>query len=271
MLTEAMILDLYRKCATVIPEDIESALKVAKQKESDKNAASILDTILDNIKIAKSESRPICQDTGTPFFYISHPKDQSEKDMIKIIGQATKEATEKIPLRPNAVDPITGINIGNKPVIHFEESAILKINLLMKGGGSENISSIYSLPDTRIIADRDISGIKRCVMDAVFRAQGKGCPPYIIGVAAGGSIEEVASLSKRQLLTPLDDTNPDETLDRIEKELKDDINRLGIGPMGLGGKTTALGVKMTKCYRNPPSFFVGISFGCWATRRASYD
>lgn len=270
MITEDIILDLYTRCATVLPQDIESALKVAKQKESDKNASSILDTIIENIKIAKSESRPICQDTGTPFFYIAHPKEQSEKEMTEIIKQATKEATGKIPLRPNAVDPITGINIGNRPVIHFEESDRLKINLLLKGGGSENISTIYSLPATSIKADRNIEGIKRCVLDAVFKAQGKGCPPYIIGVAVGASIEDVAHSSKKQLLRNLDDTNPDETLDRIEKELKIDINNLGIGPMGLGGKTTALGVKVAKSPRHPATFFVGISFGCWATRRASY-
>lgn len=269
MLTKEIIHDLYRTCATDLPSDVRKKLTEALGKEKNVNAKDILKTILENVDLAKDERKPICQDTGTPFFYIRHPCGMSEKDMISVIEEATKEATEKIPLRPNAVDPISGENIGNKAVIHFEEGEKLKIELLMKGGGSENVSCIYSLPNTELKANRDIGGIKICVLDAVFRAQGNGCPPYIIGVAIGGSIEEVAHLSKKQLLRDLYDSNNDETLNKIETSLLRDINKLGIGPMGLGGETTALGVKMTKTYRNPPSFFVGVSFGCWALRRAS--
>lgn len=271
MLTKDIIHDLYRTCATNLPDDVRRMLTEALYREKNDNAKDILKTIIENIELAKDERKPICQDTGTPFFYIIHPCGMSEENMRGVIEKATKEATEKIPLRPNAVDPISGENIGNKAVINFEEGGKLKIDLLMKGGGSENVSAIYSLPNDELKANRDIDGVRKCVIDAVFRAQGKGCPPYIIGVAVGGSIEEVAHLSKKQLLRNLYDSNKDETLNKIETGLLTDINKLGIGPMGLGGETTALGVKITKAYRNPPSFFVGVSFGCWALRRASYE
>ncbi len=215
MLTKEIILDLYRTCATNLPSDVQKKLTEALDKEKNDNVKDILKTVIENIDLAKSNRKPICQDTGTPFFYIRHPCGMSQEKMRCAIEEATKEATEKIPLRPNAVDPISGENIGNKAVIHFEEGEKLRIDLMMKGGGSENVSCIYSLPNTELKADRDIGGIKRCVMDAVFRAQGKGCSPYIIGVAVGGSIEEVAHLSKKQLLRDLYDSNNDETLNKI--------------------------------------------------------
>ena len=137
----------------------------------------------------------------------------------------------------------------------------------MKGAGSENISLVYSLPDVNLKANRDLSGVRKCVLDAVVKAQGKGCPPYIIGVGIGGGFEEVAGLAKKQLMRKLDESNEDEVLDKLEKELLEEINKLGIGPLGLGGKATALGVKVGKTYRHPGSFFVSVSFGCWAFRR----
>jgi len=241
MLTKEVILELYRRCATELPEDVARKLSEAFDREKNDNAKDILKTIIENIELAKDERKPICQDTGTPFFYVRHPCGMSQEKMRNVIEEATKEATEKIPLRPNAVDPISGENIGNKPVIHFEESDRLRIDLLMKGGGSENVSCTYSLPNNELKANRDIDGVKRCVLDAVFRAQGKGCPPYIIGVAIGGSIEEVSHLSKKQLLRNLYDSNDDEVLNKMETEILADINKLGIGPMGLGGETTAIG------------------------------
>ncbi len=268
-LTTEAIVRLYTRCAEELPKDICEKLKDSLKKEESDTAKYILKTILENIEIAKKESKPICQDTGTPIFYISHNNTQTLKNIKKHIEAATKQATEKIPLRPNAVDPITGANTGNKPIIHTEHSDHFKIDLLMKGGGSENISAIYTLPDTKLNADRDMEGIKRCVLDAVFKAQGKGCPPYIIGIAIGGNIEQVAHLSKKQLLRDLNDINKDKQLNKLETELLEDINKLKIGPMGLGGKTTVLGVKIAKTYRHPASYFIGISFSCWALRRQS--
>lgn len=256
MITKQKIIELYSRCATELPEDIARELRKSKD--------SLIKTILENIAIAKNEKRPICQDTGTPIFYVKKPSTVKESEIRKIIESATSAATKSIPLRPNAVEPLTGKNIGNRPIIHFEEGKKLEIDLLMKGGGSENVSCIYSLPDSELKAERDIDGIKGCVLDAVFKAQGKGCPPYIIGVAVGGTIEEVAHLSKKQLLRKLDDKGK---FEKVENELLKKINSLGIGPLGLGGQTTALAVKMAETHRHPATFFVGISFGCWALRR----
>ncbi len=266
--TEAIV-RLYTVCATELPGDVREKLRKSLEKEESDTAKHILKTILENTDLAKKESKPICQDTGTPIFYISSDNTSALNEIKEHIEAATKQATEKIPLRPNAVDPISGTNTGNKPIIHIEQSDQFRIDLLMKGGGSENISAIYSLPDTKLNANRDIEGIKRCVLDAVFHAQGKGCPPYIIGIAIGGNIEQVAHLSKKQLLRNLNDRSKDEQLNKLETELLETINKLEIGPMGLGGKTTALSVKIAKTHRHPASYFIGISFSCWALRRQS--
>ncbi len=263
------IVNLYTRCATELPGDVCEKLEESLKKEENDTAKYILKTILENIDLAKKESKPMCQDTGTPIFYISSNNTQHLESIKKHIETATKQATEKIPLRPNAVDPISDANTGNKPIIHIEQSDRFKIDLLMKGGGSENISAIYTLPDAKLDANRDIEGIKKCVLDAVFHAQGKGCPPYIIGIAIGGNIEQVAHLSKKQLLRNLNDTSKDEHLNKLETELLESINKLKIGPMGLGGKTTALSVKIAKSHRHPASYFIGISFSCWALRRQS--
>ncbi len=263
------IISLYRKAATELPKDITVALEKAKEEENNKIGKEILTKILDNINKANAESKPICQDTGIPFFYIRHPKDYSQEELRKIINDATLVATEEIPLRPNAVDCLTDENLGNKPIIYFEESEELEIDLMLKGGGSENVSAIYQLPNNEINAERNLDGVRKCILDAIFKAQGRGCPPYIIGVAIGGSIEEVAHLSKKQLLRKIEDENPISGLRDFEKNVLDDVNQLGIGPLGLGGKMTALGIKITSAPRHPATFFVGISIGCWCLRRQS--
>lgn len=271
MIDKEKIIELYRECATVIPSDIEDGIKKALDNESEESSKEVLRTIIENINLAKYDSKPICQDTGTPYFYVQSDGSWDQVEINRMIEDATEEATKSIPLRPNAVGIIGGKNIGNKAIIHYEKSDKNKVQLLMKGGGSENISKIYSLPDIDLKANRDMDGVKRCVLDAVFKAQGKGCPPYIIGVAIGGNIEQVAALSKKQLLKKIDDSNKDEELLKMEKYLMSEINRFGIGPLGLGGKTTAIGVKIAVDYRHPASYFVGVSFGCWALRRAFYE
>ncbi|MDP6670528.1 MAG: fumarate hydratase [archaeon] len=263
------IVSLYEKTATELPNDIVFALEKAKEKEQDIIGKEIIAKILENVNQAKTDCLPICQDTGIPIFYIKRTKDYSEEDLRKIIDEATVIATEKIPLRPNAVDVLTDKNLGNKPIIHFEESEEFKIDLLLKGGGSENVSTIYQLPNQKINANRDLDGVRKSILDAVFNAQGKGCPPYIIGVAVGGNIEEVAHLSKKQLLRKITDLNPNNKLGEFEKEVLNEINQLNIGPQGLDGKTTTLGVKTIFTARHPASFFVGVSIGCWCLRRQS--
>lgn len=263
------IVELIRKTANEMPEDVVLALEKAAESEANPVAKEIFMKLLENSKEAKGAQKPICQDTGTPYFYVTYPKKYTQKELTAIIIEATNEATSNVPLRPNAVECLSGKNIGNRPVIHFKEGKKLEIELLLKGGGSENVSAIYSLPNIELKADRNLEGVRKCVLDAVFRAQGKACPPYIIGIALGGSLEEVAGASKKQLLRKLNDENTSKELSELEEKILSEINQFGIGPVGLGGNTTAIGIKIAGGVRHPASFFVGISISCWAMRRQS--
>jgi fumarate hydratase class I len=231
---------------------------------------------LANCTKAAETSRPICQDTGTNIWYVHLPESVSQNAVEKAILAATREATRKAYLRPNAVDPITGLNSGDNtglaaPVVHFEvwRRKSIVADLLLKGGGSENVSALYSLPHKETGAGRDLEGIRRVVIDAVFNAQGKGCAPGIIGVGVGGDRATCMVAAKEQLYRPLDDTNPDDVLADLEKRLNEECNTLGIGAMGFGGNTTVLGVKIGKRHRLPASYFVAIAYLCWAGRRSS--
>jgi fumarate hydratase, class I len=269
------IVELYRKVATSLPPDIEEAVKAAHAQEADSStAASTLAVIAENIKRARETFRPLCQDTGVPVFYVKVPVGLSHNELRSTILEATREATQKIPLRPNAVDVITEKNSGDNtgegfPVIYFEETSggTLTIDLMLKGAGSENAGQMYKLPLAEINAQRDLEGVRRCVLDAVQKAQGRGCPPYIIGVGIGATKDQVTRLAKEQLMRKLTDVNKAGELAELEQQLLGDINSLGIGPMGLGGKATALGVKIGVNHRHPASYFVDVSVGCWAMRR----
>jgi len=270
------IVELYRKAATSLPSDMESALQSACRKEKKGSSAeAALYSILRNVELARETGRPICQDTGVPTFFVKVPCGLSHLELKKTIRDATRIATRRIPLRANAVDILSDKNSGDNtgigfPVIYIEESRGngLIIDLMLKGSGSENIGRLYKLPIAELKAERDLEGVRRCVLDAVYKAQGKGCPPYIIGVGVGAAKDQVTRLSKEQLLMRLDDVNKQLVLTKIEERLIRDINRLGIGPLGFGGKTTALGVKIGVNHRHPASYFVDISVSCWADRRA---
>ncbi|HMK08224.1 MAG TPA: fumarate hydratase [Anaerolineales bacterium] len=270
------LLELIRLTSTDLPPDVERALHTARTRErAGSAAAGALDSILENVALARQKSSPICQDTGTPLFYVRYPAGRSTRQLRDQIRQAVAEATKKAYLRPNAVDSISGKNSGNNlgddafPTIHFEEvdGDALTVELILKGGGCENVGAQYSLPDDRLGADRDLEGVRRVVLDAVHRAQGLGCAPGILGVAIGGDRGSSFAASKEVLLRPLDDRNPDEALARLEARLLEEGNQLGIGPMGFGGETTLLGVKAANLHRLPASFFVGVSYMCWAYRR----
>lgn len=261
------IVELIRRTATEMPEDVVSYIKDAYEKETNKLGKEILSDMIKNIELAREKKKPLCQDTGTPIFYVRCPDSYSRKELKEAINEATRIATEEVPLRGNAVDTITGKNIGNVPQIHFEEGDKLKISLLLKGGGSENVSLIYKLPDKALNAHRDLEGVRKVVLDSVFKAQGNGCPPYIVGVGIGGNVEQVAHLAKKQLLRKLDDENKIPELKVFEERLLPEINKMKIGSLGLGGNTTAIGVKVGAEPRHPASFFVGISIGCWSMRR----
>lgn len=274
------IIELYKKVATSIPGDVEDALKTACSNEAEPLAKESLNIILQNIKIARTSARPICQDTGFPIFYVKVPKGLSHQLVKEIIIEATRIATKKIPLRANAVNVITERNTGDNvgdyfPIVYTEETEeqSLVVDLMLKGGGCENLGQTYRLPTSlnigscNFMAERDFEGVRKCVLDAVFKAQGKGCPPYTIGIAIGGAKDQVAFLSKKQLMRRITDVHSNAVIAEFENKILNDVNSLGIGTAGLGGKTTAIGVKIATAHRHPASYFVDVSFSCWANRR----
>jgi fumarate hydratase class I len=275
-LTDAFV-ELIRRASTLLPADMEQALHRAKGQENPGSAAAgALDTILRNVQMARTQSSAICQDTGTPIFEIHYPVGISTRQIADQIRRACALATERAYLRPNAVDGLTGKNSGDNtgidfPTMHFHEwdEEGIQVQLMLKGGGCENVSTQYTLPDSELGAGRDLEGVRRVVLDAVNKAQGLGCAPGVLGVAVGGDRGASYIKSKQQLLRPLEDTNPDPQLAELEERLLNEGNELGIGPMGFGGKTTLLGVKIGTLHRLPASYYVSIAYMCWANRRAT--
>lgn len=273
---EREIVNLYKKAATSLPQDIEESLiQAAKTEKNGSTAKAALASILENVRIARQKDRPLCQDTGIPIFFVKVPRKRSQIDVKNAIINATKIATEEIPLRPNAVDTISDRNSGDNtgigfPIIYFEESAdgIIKLDLMLKGSGCENVGQLYKLPLEELKAERDLDGVRRCALDAICRAQGRACPPYILGIGIGASRDQVTKLAKVQLMRNIENINSIKTLADLEKSLLGEINQLGIGPLGLGGKTTTLGVKIGVNHRHPASYFVEVCISCWADRRA---
>jgi fumarate hydratase class I len=267
--------ELIRLASTDLRSDVEDALHAALDREEEGSAAqAALDTILENIRLARRNSTPICQDTGTPIYYIYYPTGWSTLKMQHQIREATATATARSYLRPNAVDSLTGRNSGDNlgddfPSLHFHEweEPYLKIDLMLKGGGCENVGAQYKLPNVALYAGRDLDGVRRVVLDAVNQAQGLGCAPGIIGVAVGGDRGASYVRSKEQFFRPVDDRNEVPELAELEERLTQEANQLGIGPMGFGGETTVLGVKMDTLHRLPASYFVTASYMCWANRR----
>jgi len=270
------ILELVRLAATDLPPDVEKSIREAAEREEPGSAArGALETILKNVALAHQNATPICQDTGTPIFYVYYPQGWSTRQLRKQIEAAVVEATERAYLRPNSVDSLTGKNSGNNlggdhfPSIHFEEveGDDLTIDLMLKGGGCENVGAQYSLPNTALGAGRDLAGVRKVVLDAVHKAQGKGCAPGILGVAVGGDRGSSYYASKEVLFRKMNESSPEPQLAAMETRLTEEANQMGIGPMGFGGKTTVLGTKITSLNRLPASYFVSISYMCWAYRR----
>jgi fumarate hydratase class I len=266
---------LIRSTSTDLPTDVETALKEAREKEpAGSTPANTFGAILTNIEMARANTTPICQDTGALIFYVDHPRGTSTADFADAIQAAAERATKDVLLRPNAVDPVTGKNSGNNvginaPYITFTEweEDETRVRLMLKGGGSENVGTQYKLPEGSLGAGRDLKGVRKCVLDAVYNAQGMGCAPGIVGVGIGGDRSTSYLLSKKQFFRKLGSTNPDPVLADFEKELHSDLNKMGIGPMGFGGKTTVLGVFAAKQHRHPATFYVSVSYMCWACRR----
>jgi fumarate hydratase class I len=273
------ILDLIRRTSSDLPADIRVALQKGRGKEARGSRALLaLDTIDCNIGVAAEESAPICQDTGMIKFYVHHPVGYDTLAFEEAAREAVAEGTAIGYLRQNSVDSITGKNTGNNlgpgtPLFHFQAwwRPDVDVRLMLKGGGCENVGAQYSLPmdlpELGKKAGRDIEGVKLAVLHAIWKAQGKGCAPGYIGVCVGGDRASGLEIAKEQLLRVVGDTNPDETLRGLEEECARIANGLGVGPMGFGGDTTVLGVKVTSRNRLPASFFVSVSYACWAHRR----
>ena len=266
--------------STRMPEDVAAALKRAFEVEENEASRSALGFIVENNRLAVDKVSPICQDTGYPTFYVERPSGYDRGRIEQIIVEKLAEKTRASLLRPNAVDPVSGKNTGDNsgiayPALYFSDASDdrLVIRLLLKGGGSENVSGQYKLPHAPLKAGRDLEGVRKVVLDGVLQAQGFGCGPGLVGVAIGADRAQGYALAKKQLLRPLADRSEDPQLAELEGTIESQANELGIGAMGFGGKTTVLGVKVAKAHRHPASFFVTIAYGCWALRRKtlSYD
>jgi fumarate hydratase class I len=273
------IVDLYRRMATDLSPDVRARIEKARAAEEEGGPGHLaLATILENIDLARAGSKPMCQDTGYPIFFVGLPENVSLRKVKDAIIEATRKATAEVPLRPNAVDSATGRNSGDNtgtlwPLIYFDarDGDHLLIEAILKGGGSENCGMTYKLPDARLGAGRDLDGVRKVVLDAVHAAQGRACPPYVLGVALGGAKDAVGRLAKQQLLRDLGDTNPSPDLAQLEARLLDEANSLGIGPIGVGGNTCVMGVKIGSAHRHAATFFVDIAFCCWADRKGRLE
>ncbi len=274
----ASLLELIVQTSTNLPPDVRAAMNLAADGETPATQSSqALDIILQNVDMANGDEGPICQDTGMPTFVVNTPVGVSQIRIRAAILDAVAEATRLGKLRPNSVDSITGKNSGNNlgpetPVVHFEqwEQPQIEVKLILKGGGCENKNIQYSVPcnlDHLGRADRNLEGVRKCLLHAVWQAQGQGCAPGAVGVCIGSDRAHGYELAKRQLFRTLDDVNPDPTLAALEAGIMEEANKLGVGAMGFGGKASLIGCKIVAANRLPASFFVSVAYDCWAFRR----
>jgi len=271
MSTIDKIVGLIRDTSSSLPEDVVAAIKAAKRRErKGSSAAVVLGTLLENCALAKARAVPLCQDTGTLTFFVDVAL--RRKVTVALLRKAVSRATELGFLRKNTIDSLSGVSYDDNcavgsPVVHYAD--LPGVTLVMKGGGSENMSRQYSLPDDSLKAGRDLAGVRACLLDAVQKIQGYGCAPGILGVCIGGDRATGFEVAKEQFLRPLDSLGDatDPALKRLEKRILREANSLGIGPMGLGGRTTLLGVRAAVRSRLPASFFVTVAYMCWACRR----
>ena len=272
------VVELITKTSADLPPDVRTAMASAlATEEPATRAGQALTIIAQNIDQAESCEAPICQDTGMPTFEVHVPIGANQVWMRAKIREAVAEATKRGKLRPNSVDSITGENSGNNlgpgtPIIHFDqwERDEVEVRLILKGGGCENTNAQYALPadlDHLGRADRSLEGVRKCILHAVWKAQGKGCSPGAVGVCVGGDRTSGYLYAKEQLFRTLDDTNPDSRLAQLEAAIMDEANRLAVGPMGFSGRTSLIGCKIGALNRLPASFFVSIAYNCWAFRR----
>jgi len=272
------LLELIVQTSTNLPPDVRAAMSLAANTETPGTQSSqALDIILSNIDMANQDEGPICQDTGMPTFVVHTPLGVNQIRIKQAIREAVAEATRLGKLRPNSVDSLTGKNSGNNlgeetPVVHFEQwdEDEIEIKLMLKGGGCENKNIQYSVPcnlDHLGRADRNLEGVRKCILHAVWQAQGQGCAPGALGVCIGSDRAHGYELAKEQLFRTLDDVNPNPTLAALEAEVMEEANKLGVGAMGFVGKSSLIGCKIRAANRLPASFFVSVAYECWAFRR----
>ncbi len=265
------LIELIRKAETQLPSDVKNAIRDAFEKETSETAKTQLKAILTNIELAEKHLIPMCQDTGTPTFFIkAGVYSPFLKNLPNALTEAVKKATQEVPLRPNTVNPFTGVNPRNNagegvPIIHWElvGGSEIQVIALPKGGGSENMSFLAMLPP-----GVGIKGVKKFILECVIKSNGKPCPPVIVGVGIGGGADMAMELAKKAILRPVGERNKNKRVAELELELLKVINQTGIGPMGLGGETTALDVHVEWAYRHPASLPVGVLMQCWAARKA---
>src|SRR6476659_3486106 len=272
------VVDLVVRTSTDLPPDVRAAMRVAMGAEMPgTQSAQALGIIAQNIDLAADCEGAICQDTGMPTFEVKTPVGANQIEMRKQIRDAVADATRRGKLRPNSVDSITGENSGTNlgpgtPIVHFEqwERDEIEVKLILKGGGCENMNAQYSLPaelPNLGRADRSLAGVRKCILHAVWNAQGKGCAPGAIGVCIGGDRTSGYVHAKEQLFRTLDDVNADPRLAELEASIMGEVNKLGIGTMGFGGRVSLIGCKIGVQNRLPASFFVSVAYDCWAFRR----
>ncbi len=271
-LIEDVAFNLLKLAVIRLPSDVKEALQKAYREETSEAGRVNLKAILTNIEFAEKLNTPICQDTGTIIFYVKAGAQAKGLEKVEAaLRKATQRATREVPLRPNAVDPFTRKNSGDNtgrfiPYINWEvtDGDSVEITVLPKGGGSENVCALGM-----ITPGEGVMGLKKFVIDTVIKAGAKPCPPNILGVGVGGGADIAMKTAKKALLRPLNQPNPNPELARLEKELYEAANSTGIGPMGLGGRFTVLGVNVEYTHRHPASYPVAVAFQCWAARRAT--
>lgn len=272
---ERNLFELIRKTSTDLPADVEAALRKAlRQEKKGSHGAWMLETILQNVAAARRNDAPLCQDTGVLTFYFRVPAGFDTNMLVARTCAAVSRATRHGYLRQNTIDALSGspypTNVAHEsPVFHFQQGArkTVDVRLIMKGGGSENVGRQYKLPDADLDADRDLAGVRKCVLDALWRAQGSGCAPGVAAVCIGGDRAGSYAYAKEQFLRKTGEKSPVRQLARLEERLMKDSRRLGVGPMGMGGKSSLLGVKVGALSRLPACYFVTVSYMCWALRR----
>ena len=273
MITEKQIEDtiyqLYKQAAIVLGDDVKCALEDALKREDSDLGKLNIEAILKNIELAEEKSIPMCQDTGLPIIFVKFGKVHVE-NLYEGIKKGVAKATEEVPLRPNVVDPITRKNSGNVgdkvPIVDIEliDENYIEFTIMPKGFGSENNNALkMALPA------EGIEGVKDVVVETALKAGGKPCPPIVVGVGIGGSSDMALKLGKKALLAKVGERNPDPILAEMELECLERINKDGKGPMGLGGNTTALDVKILKMDTHTAGLPVGVVIQCWADRHAT--